>query len=319
MKRAIRASLILLLSGFSLSPLSAQTGATDLEFLKFNPDAASAAMGRAFLGTGSKMHLYTDPSAFLRKEGTLYAGYATSFMPLQSDLTPNSYHALSMGYKPEDHWGLFGGFRVQSGRVIPLIDETGMEYGTLKPSDWSIDLGAAWSFAERWTAFLSAGYLHSFHGQHTGALIFGGGVNFSDQKIAFGLPLLYSLTASVTNVGTPLENGKAASLPDLPSALNLGGNTTLDIAEGHAITLAGMLALRLGSHPMERVYGGVGLDYEVMHLVDLRGGWSWQNGHSSWTMGLGAKYRMVSLDFAYILSGKDKTFNQLRLGLGLCF
>ena len=314
MKR-ITWALSLLLTGFGLSPSFGQTTFSGMEFLQFNPDPASSGMGNATLGAESKMHLYTDPSAFMLTGDRMEAYYSVSALP-QNGNSRHGYHALSLGYKPGESWGLMAGFRLQKDLKVDLYDDSGLLYDTIEPVDWSLDLGAAWTFAKSWTGFLTAALIQSRQGEVANTFAIGAGINFSQNRHLWRLPFRYSATLSFTNFGGNLRYGEGGRDLALPSAVNLGGSAGLTVADGHDLSMAILLSQELQSGMTERTAFGVGVGYEAFDLVTLRTGWSYRYGMGSYTLGLGAKYRFIAIDAGYSFF-EDKEFNQLRLGINL--
>ena len=306
-------TLALLFANASLSFLQAQTTYSGLEFLQFNPEVSTFGIGNVTLGTESKMALYTDPAAFMTQEERIYASYGVSFLP-QGQISRNAYHAFSAGYKITDEWSIMGGFRMQRGLEVGLVDETGMNYGTYRPVDWSLDLGGAWRFAPRWTGFLTAGFIQSMQGIEARSMVLGAGVNFSDRLSISGLPFRYSSTLALSNFGWDLQYSDSQTPAALPSALGIGGSATLTLGGAHDLTAAVMLSESIHSGLTNRTAFGAGIGYEAFDILALRAGWSHRYGQSAWTIGLGGRYRFLSLDLGYSFTDK-KDFNQLRLAL----
>ena len=304
-----------LLLAFGLCPALGQTTFSGMEFLQFNPDAVSAGMGNTTLGAKSKMHLYTDPTAFMLTEDRLSASYSVSFLPQNSN-SRNGYHALSLGYKPGESWSLMGGFRLQKDLKVELFDETGLNYGSVEPVEWSLDLGGVWTFAPRWTGFITAGFIRSWQGQGANSFALGAGINFSEERFVYRLPFRYSATLSVSNVGGNLSYRQGGEDLKLPSAVNLGGSAELTVAEGHDLSIALLLSEELQSGMTDRTAFGVGVGYEALDMISLRTGWSYRYGMDSYTLGIGGKYRFVSLDLGYSFF-EEKAFNQMRLSISL--
>lgn len=294
-----------------------QSNYSSLEFMQFNPDARSAGMGNTYLGSDNGMYLYGDPSAFGRNEERLFASYSLSLLP-KNVLGRTVYNSFSAGYKFQPSWSIMAGFRLQTDPTIPLIDNRGIEVGKVQPNNWSIDLGSAVEFAEQWQGFVRGSFIHSYQGLNASGLAFSFGANYANEFSVLSQPIQYSCTFALTNFGWGLKYGKERKEVRLPFAVELGGSLDVPFLANHQLSIAGFMGSELRASVSNRLFGGVGLEYEFMKFASLRAGYHHRNYLNSFTFGLGGRYKVVALDLAYVLTQKPE-FNQLRLGMNFTF
>lgn len=290
---------------------------SSLEFLQYNPDAKSAGMGNTYLGNGRGMYLYGDPSVFGRNEDRLFASYSLAVLP-KNALGRTLYNSFSAGYKFQPNWSIMAGFRMQTNPSIPIIDNSGFELGKVKPNDWSIDFGSSVGLSEHWQSFVLGSFIHSYQGLNASGVAFSLGANYANDFSLSQLPIQYSCTLALSNFGWGLKYGKDKKKVELPFAAELGGKLDVPFFANHKVSIAGIMGYELRTSITNRLFGGVGLEYEFMKFASLRAGYHHRNYMNSFTFGIGGHYKFIALDLAYIMTQKNE-FNQFRVGMSFGF
>lgn len=308
MKHLFLGALLLSLFGVELR---AQTVRSSLEFLQFNPDSRSAGMGGAYLGGKSGMYLYADPTAFGRSQKSWSASYSLGLLP---DRGSQSYHALALAYRLRPEWSILAGARMERGAQITLVDGNGMTTGSLRPYNWTIDLGTTWHFSPRWTGYLRGSLIKSYQGVNASSVALSTGLNYTSQASICHIPISYSITAGVNNLGWSLKYGDNQQEVNLPTSIDIGGSVEAHLASLHTIALGITAGCDLNQGVTNRLFGGVGVEYGFKEMLFVRSGLLHQNNLNMFTLGLGGQYKFAQLDMAYLMT-KDSEFNQLRCTL----
>lgn len=316
MKRIFWTVTALLLS-MSTVGLRAQTAYSSMEFMQYNPDAQSAGMGHTYLGGGRGMYLYGDPTSFGKASDRLYASYSMSVLP-QSGEGHTFWNSLSAGYKFSPRWSIMAGFRTQTSPKVTVVDQTGMEVGAVRPNNFSLDLGATMAITEQWQGFVRGSYIHSYQGLNASGFGLSIGANYVSEAMLYSLPVDYSITAALTNFGWGMKYDVGKREVGLPAAMEVGGRMGVLVADDHEVSLTALMGCELRSSVSNRVFGGLGIEYEFMKYASLRAGYNYRANLNTFSIGLGGQYKFASVDLAYLMT-KRSAFNQLRLGLNIAF
>lgn len=311
-------TLIVLVFSVSTSHVFAQNIHSSMDFLRFNVNARSAAMGNTYLGSTNAMYLYGDLSAFHHTERRVYASYSLA-IPQASSSGTNLFHAISAGYKVLPLWSLQVGARVQSGLKAPIIDINGVEKGTLSPYNWSADLGTTYAISDNWIAFARATLIDSYHALHATSFGVSLGANYRNQFVMGGYtPGHCSVTLGLNNFGGALKfnSREGEQKVSLPSAVHIGGAIDATFAQEHRFALSGIAEYLLPSSLSYKFMAGVGAEYQWNSMLAARAGFQWRDNRAWYTMGLGVSYRMATLDLSYTIN-KNRNFNHVSLGLSV--
>lgn len=313
-------TLIILAFLVSTSNVFAQNIRSSVEFLRFNVNLRSAAMGNTCLGRANAMYLYGDLPAFHQMERRVYASYSLT-IPQASSSGTNLFHAISAGYKVLPKWSVQAGTRVQLGLKVPVIDIDGVERGTLSPCNWSADLGTTYAVANNWVVYARVTLIGSYHLLHAVGLGGSLGVNYRNQFVMNGYtPSRYSVTFGLNNFGGDLKfkSIQGELKVPLPSAIHLGGSIDAALSQKHKLTLSCIAEYLFPASLSHKFMAGIGAEYQWNETVAARTGFQWKDNRAWYTIGLGTSYRMATFDLSYIIN-KDYKFNQFGFGLSVNF
>ena len=197
------------------------------ELLRVNPDARSAAMGDASLGRAERMYIYTNPSAIFSTDCRLDA--SVSFMghaKFQGVDGRQWGTAAGLAGKVGCRHALFAGFRYVGGLKLEAFSEQHLDrHYTIRPQDYTIDLGYAYSFTPHWAAHAVLSYVNSQIGQMGETVAATVGVSRVDKFKAGGRPCFAHTTLRLANIGPKLTYGQSTDV-NLPLELALGTELT---------------------------------------------------------------------------------------------
>ena len=187
------------------------------------------------------------------------------------------------------------------------------------------------------------------------ATSFSGDVSVAYQNewdLSNGMPLGLNLGANISNIGAKMTyNSQTTERDFIPTNLRLGYALKFGIDDYNSVTFTndfnklmvpsaggqsdkGLLSGMFGSfgdaeggfqEEMQEFMMSFGLEYWYNDIFSVRGGYFWEAPNKGdrqfMTLGAGLKFKVFTLDFAYLVSF-DNTHplrNTLRFGLGLAF
>ncbi|MCM1502911.1 MAG: PorV/PorQ family protein [Bacteroidales bacterium] len=130
-------------------------------FLDMDADARTAAMaGAGSVAGDNPLAVYSNPSAALagnRKgaAGLLAGPWNTSFSP------DDVIYGAGGFWRPGGRNLVFAGIRYVSGEKMDMMDDYGNACGTMRSSDWAVDMGYGRLFGKHWAVSLAARYVRS--------------------------------------------------------------------------------------------------------------------------------------------------------------
>lgn len=288
-----------------------------LPFLDINPDVRAAGMGNSTMGEAKGMYLYSNPTSILQGDvkRKIYASYSYGLMP-EINNERESYHATSVGVRLFNRHALMVGFRYFGGLSVPSIDSNGNPKAAIEPNDWSIDMAYTFKFNNHLAAYLGGSFIQSTLDETSYLAGANGGVYYSND---FG----FNADNAVYTVGLGFNNLGAATMTDkgndftMPGSLGLGGSVGLPLCKNHRINAA--LSTRYFIIPSSAAAftANLGLEYELFNIAALRTGYYMDTNaseNSYFSVGLGFKYKFVSVEAAYCFKN-NKDFNNMQLGI----
>lgn len=229
--------LVPVLAALALPALvQAQSGP---ELLTVNPDARSAAMGDASLGRAKRMYIYTNPSAIFSTDCLVDA--SVSFMGYSKfDGVDGRQWGTAVGLAGRlgERHAVFGGFRYIGGLKLEAFSEQGIDRNyTIKPADYTIDLGYAYSISRHWAAHAVLSYVNSQIGQMGETMAAAVGISRIDELLLGNRFYYWRTQVQVSNLGPELTYGKEAKVK-LPTTLALGTELATSFTPSWSAALA---------------------------------------------------------------------------------
>ena len=309
MKNLIKRVSLVLLVGVS-SVVSAQS----VTSLEINMDPRATAMG------GSALAL--SPNAFSIYQNNAAIAFSdkrTAFAYSYTDwFAKNKLHTVSGFYNFQNNHSVSLGLRYMDGDQIKN-SEDGMNFTTVNPYDFILDLGYAYRINEYWSLSTTVRYLHSKVNVGPGikrgnAYSFDVGLNYRDEH--------FSATAGVQGVGSRVDYGYDKY--QLPAKALLGFAYTWDIADKHQLisTLEGDYRFMPSSY--RAASGGAGVEYLYNQLIAVRGGYRIADKNKSagsyGALGCGLYLGCITADFTYVLAKHDSVLKDVwQIAVGFNF
>ena len=305
MKRVFAAILsVLLFENVVIAAFSsADLGTTSATFLKLGAGARPAAMGNCYVGVADdSTAIYWNPAGLdqiTEKNGSATLMHAVWLEDIYYDWVS---YAL-----PIEKWGVFGiGVQYLSYGSLAGYDNTGLSTGNFSPTDTAVSL----AYARNIRGFdfgINLKYITSTIVNTATAYAADIGVikKFVNQKLTLG--------ACVQNMGTSLTY--LSEREPLPFNVKVGGS--------YKIKTNRLAAADINAPIDGPQYYGAGTEY-VQKIkgsleVAVRGGYNTQNintgGINGFTVGLGIKYFMYSLDYAFVPYGDLGNTNKISLSV----
>jgi hypothetical protein len=290
----------------------AQTG---FQFLSITSDARAAAMAGAVttLPMGSS-GLFFNPAVMTEMDGLI------DMTASQNDWIADIKHnAFSLAVKPgAGNWGVFG-VSVQSvdyGEVLgTVVDASSPEgyrdLGTIEPTALSIGLGYAKALSDRFSIGAQARWVKQDLGESIVPLSITAEDTTTEEvlnkltPLAFDFGTIFKTGIKSLTFGMSVRNfSKEIKYVDegfqLPLVFTMGVSmNVMDLVEigGPAQSLyLSVDATHYRSHTEQLI---VGLDYTLMHLLSIRGGYVSGNDEDGLNFGIGISHFGLTFDYAY--------------------
>jgi hypothetical protein len=267
-------------------------------FLEFSPDAKSLSLGGtsaafdanglAFFNNGASIS-FSD-SKF--EVSTLYASWLpnslnNNIFGLAGFMKLGSKSALSFGYRKIGY------------SSFSIIDDNGNYTGTFTPKESSIGLGFSYEVQTNFSAFANIQFISSdMGGSEVG------------KAVAFNFDFQYKMNnnlnfgAKLSNLGSKIDYGYSSY--SLPTNIAFGAGYKLLINDKNHINGFADFGYFISS---ASIGGGIGVEYIYSNFVFIRVGSHYGNkekGIPSYvSSGLGVEYKGLSIDFAYLIGGKE--------------
>lgn len=310
----MKSKLIISAALLSFFALGSSAQGRILNILEANPDARSAAMGNTILGNTDRMHLYVNPSALVFSSQRLGVDFSTEMLPL-TESGREMHYTLTAGYKVHPNRAIFGGLRYSGGLSI-LLPDGAVSGQTLRPYEWSADMGYAFGVTPEIVAYGSASFAQSYMGTKAQGMVFSVGMGYQKELPLSDHTSLLTLGVRLMDAGAPIKFDDTKLPYGLPTSLAAGGDWSILMKE-HRLTyaLSGRYFVPKGA---KQLHLNTGLEYTYNDMISARVGYARaQQGIQNLTMGLGGRYAGVKLDVAYTHSLNSSTgVNTLLVGLG---
>lgn len=318
----LKKTCLLALSAVALSMGSAAAQGRIFDIVEGNADPRSAAMGNTTLGLSESFQLYNNPAALVYSSKTLSASVSGDFtLPSTPFGTPMQY-AGTVGYKIGDKRAVYIGGRYNGGLSIPITHDTDMAGGNssvLKPYQWTLDLGYAFTITRGLVLHGTGSYAQSYLGRKSSGLLFGVGANYATGIDLGSTPSFLQVGLRLMDAGTSVKFDDTGVIYALPTSVALGGEWEFALTEEHHLSWA--LSSRYFTPKDASLFlAGTGVEYNWRDMVKVRGGFQYgQHDLSKATVGLGAQWNGFHIDAAYSIGLAQTALNNLSVGLGYTF
>lgn len=291
MKRLV---LLLALVGGSLLTVRAQSG-----LLILNPEARSMSMGGVSATTISSSNtIFNNPSLVSFADAPFQI--ATSYTGSES----NDIYSLSTYYQ------FLTGGAIQAGWRSLSYDGG---------KDMSFELGYSRRIARIFSIGITGRYIHSTDAQNE---TYDGLA--ADLSASCRIPLGKSsllVGAKLNNLGAYFSDKED---PLLPIQFTAGLGFQLVISDSHSLLFAGDTSYCFNPDAFKGSQVGVGVEYEFMQLLQLRGGYHYgQEGSiypSYFSVGAGLHFLFFRVDASYLIASKNSMMHNLyTVNVGLNF
>jgi len=323
-------TIIVALHCFLSFTIIAQNGINSgaANFLDINPNPASVSLGGA--GTAVRTGIFSylnNPALSVFEKGIGGVGY--SYTPWMKQYDAKTLNSAALSWKIGDNGRVFGGFRHFSYKNETYIsDSNGNITDSFSPKEWSAEIGYSMSFANNFSAGLTARWISSNMGSYDalksgstlavdlGVLYHTNIASMSDSKLSFGL------TAS--NLGGKISYGENGAKNDLPSKIKAGGSLDMFLSEEHSVLFAIDAGYRLSPSDISSVETGLGVQYAFKNMIMIRGGYHIGDKEKSYgsyaSLGVGVDIFDIKCDFSYLLASKPSVLNNVwQVAIGFNF
>lgn len=264
-------------------------GTTAASFLKIGVGARAAAMGDAFTALADDpTALYWNPAGLIKlKERQLSATYNVWFAEINQGY-------VSIGF-PLSRGVLGSAINYVSMGNIEGRDEAGNPTGSFGASDFSLCLGYADRFSDKFIFGLSGGMIQDTIAGDTKSafLVSSGGLFEVSESLTLGVVL--------QNIGTKLGSDPLPFIMKGGLAFKRGSLTlTMDIAK-----------------PIDnKIYYCAGVEWWVKDIIALRTGYKTnQDIGAGITVGMGFKKDKIQFDYAYVPYGDLGSTHRVSFGM----
>lgn len=324
MKKIILLATALVLS---TATLSAQ------EFLTINPDVRTAGMANASVATsGGPYSVFNNAASSLFSPNLFEVGF--SYSPWMQDVK-KGYNLMALGgyYSFNHKHSLAFGTRFYS---EPKFSPDAADYpflpkdennnpilnglGSFRPLSLSADLGYGYRVNDYLGVSVTARYIRSSYGD----LMTNNAIDFDVAAYA-RIPLNRMLEGAWVSTGLKVSNfgfSFGDSGYDLPTTVNLGGSLYAPIRDSHTLEASIDMGYRFLPSATKSFGVGIGVEYMLMQILAIRGGYhvADSHGYDYGTVGAGLRFMHIQLDFSYLFASKKCPWrNTYQVGVGLNF
>lgn len=285
-----------------------------LPILTQGGDVASMALGATHYGNSRYAHIYSNPTAAL---------YGAKPLSLSSYYQHRSIEGQTLrgfgfagSYRLGEQHGFLLGSRYFGGLKHLEITQGEQQRNERSLYDLTIDLGYTLRLGN-FSAFAVGHYIISDQMRMVSTMTASLGASYRNTLSLFNEVMSYTLTARANNLGPSFTYIKKGTAVYPPSSLAVGGELTSTQWQ-HGVRVA--LGVEHFYAPQDAASTQMqsGLEYSYRGIVMARAGYNLDtNGLSMLTLGLGAKYKMLHIDLAYMLPNNTIISPQLTLGLGV--
>lgn len=268
-----------------------------VSFLNFPADARQMAMGNGGFTLPSVFSARYNTAAIL-SEPNHRMGLGASYLKWQPQMI-NSSLVNAGGFYQQGKFGISAGVHYHSLGKTDVSDGQGNVTGTFSPTEYSLELGAAYLILPQLSAGVSLRHIGSKMGQKNNGSSFSADISllYFKESLRVGV--------GVSNIGGKINYGYEDY--SLPSRLKAGLSYQFFSNEKHAVLA--LLDAGYQIHPnYSGIVGGIGGEYLFRDLIALRAGYHFEDktvGASYATLGGGVNFNGFSIDLAYLLASND--------------
>ena len=274
---------------------------------------AAGALAKA--GAVSTETRSTAMAAFGNVAGVTYSESAADFKAGYTSWQPNSVGTsvlfLGGSYNLDNKLGFALGLTSGSYDEYEIFNDSGSSKGTFKPSDFQLNVGAAYRVLPFLSAGVNLGYASSSLAESVSYGAFKADIflmsKFDDLKVALG----------VADLGSAVVSASDAKF-SLPSALKLGVGYDMTFADVHKVDVA----LDADYYFAGAAAAAVGAEYIFNDMISVCAGYRYGGDSiipSYASVGIGGRLYGVSLELAYILPSNSSMSDTLSLAVGYSF
>ncbi|MBQ0145443.1 MAG: PorV/PorQ family protein [Bacteroidales bacterium] len=310
--KKISIRVLTLVAGVIVSAAAAYAQSSEaMPSLRINHDGAAAGMGFAGVASSSRIAYSSFRNSAMIPFSEEKVGAGVSFQGWAPNGEKMTNIALGSAFRIGENLGLSVGGAYLGGEPYDVYDATGTMKGTDKSSDMVFNAGIGYRIVD----FLSVGVNARYASESLSA---------SDSYSAFGADVFVaahfsdlSVAAGVSSIGSSVTSASGASF-SLPTSATLGIDYSKTFAEVHGIEVAPEADYFFSGN----LTAALGAQYSFNDMVFVRGGYHFGTEGAAlpsfMTVGLGAKFVGINIDFAY-LTGNELIGNTLTVGLGYSF
>lgn len=312
--------------------LSGTATASAQEFLTINPDVRTAGMANASVATtGGAYSVFQNAASSLFSHNLFEVGF--SYSPWMRDVKKgydlmafggfysfNHKHSISFGTRfyrepklsPDDEDYPF----------IPKDENNNPIVGieAFRPLSVSADLAYSYRIGRYLGLSVTARYIRSSYGE----LFTNNALGFdvaAYARIPFNRMLegaWVSAGAKISDFGFTFDDSNY----DLPTKFSVGGSLFAPIRDSHSLEASVDLGYRYSSSENKSFGMGIGVEYVLMQMIAVRGGYhvADSHGYDYGTIGAGLRFMHLELAFSYLFAAKKCPWrNTYQVGVGLYF
>ncbi|WP_285009942.1 PorV/PorQ family protein [Pedobacter faecalis] len=291
-------------------------GATLFPVLLITPDARSGGMAGAGVAVSPDANTPSINPAKLAFAESDY-GLAVSYCPWM----PNAVSDVGLAYvssffRAGQNGSVASSLRFFSAGEIRLTDIGQQDLGTFAPGEYAFDLAYARKFGDQFSLATSLRYISSAF-TDVRAMAVDVSTFYKRPAHIMGMEAIVAGGIHIANIGMHVSTtGGLGEEQTLPSAVRIGGASTILFGEYNELTLA-------ADYNTEG-WTAAGMEYWCRNRFALRTGYHyglWDSGQRYFTVGGGLKHQWLQVDFSYLIANTQQNLvaNTIRLGLLLNF
>jgi hypothetical protein len=220
---------------------------TAVPFLLIGPDARAGGMGDGGVSTSAdanSMHWNPAKYGFIDKD----FGFSVSYSPWLRKLVNDINLAYLGMYKRINNRQVVAmSLRYFSLGNITFTDNNGVNIGSFKPNEFSIDAAYAYKFTNTLSGAVSMRYIYS---NLTGGIYVGGAKSKSGQSVAADISIYYekpfqvskmntvfAFGLNISNIGSKISYTENLAKDFIPTNLRIGPSYTMNLDKSNSLTL----------------------------------------------------------------------------------
>lgn len=274
-----------------------------LPFLESHGDSRASAMGNQALMSTEGNFLYVNPTSIFNGNTRITAGLNTQILPLGDENSGREWYVnAQVGYRPHVDHAVYLGYRHQGGLKLSAVSVNGEDMGQfIEPRDLALDLGYAFRFHPKFSAFATAAFVESIVAERAYAGVFGLGFNYRDSVEIGSYVSPLNIAVAARDFGTNLRYGGQEKSYYLPTSLQLGIDWGVPFSDKHLLTLVAGGRCFILEREAQIYQIGVGVEYDIKDMIRAQLGYQYaQRQASVLTAGIGLHYAGFQLDLAYL-------------------